>query len=99
MHRLQPARLFLETQVNLFLVPAMTPRMGPFYSRARELGTLNRATTLVVNSAWLLQRNGLRSRRQRSFAYFPARRGLKGGGARISDELSVFTIREVLGLP
>lgn len=85
--------------MNLFLVPAMTPRMGPFYSRARELGTLNRATTLVVNSAWLLQRNGLRSRRQRSFAYFPARRGLKGGGARISDELSVFTIREVLGLP
>lgn len=91
--------LLEDTQINLLLVPAMTPRMSPFYSRARALGTTNRATTLAVNSSWLLRQIGLRSRRHRAFVYLPASRALKGGGRRISDDLSVFTIREVLGLP
>jgi hypothetical protein len=95
----QLRNLLEDTQVNLLLVPAMTPRMSPFYSRARDLGTTNRATTLGVNSAWLLRQIGLSSRRHRAFAYLPAKRALKGGGRRISDDLSVFTIREVLGLP
>ena len=95
----QLRNLLEDTQVNLVLVPAMTPRMSPFYERARGLGTTNRATTLAVNSSWLLRQIGLRSRRQRAFAYLPAKRALKGGGRRISDDLSVFTIREVLGLP
>jgi hypothetical protein len=95
----QLRELFIETRVNLFLVPAMTPQVDPFYIRARELGTLNRASTLMINSSWLLQRIGPWSPRQQSFAYFPAKNGLLEGGSRISDSLSVFTIREVLGLP
>jgi len=90
--------LLEDTQVNLLLVPAMTPRMGPFFVRARDLGTTNRATTLAVNSSWLLRQIGLKSRRHRAFAYLPAKGALKAGGRRISDDLSVFTIREVLGL-
>jgi hypothetical protein len=95
----QLRQLFIETRVNLFLVPAMTPQVDPFYTRARELGTLNRASTLMINSSWLLHRIGPWLPRQQSFAYFPARDGLREGGNRISDSLSVFTIREVLGLP
>lgn len=95
----QLRNLLEDTQVNLLLVPAMTPRMSPFFVRARDLGTTNRATTLAVNSSWLLRQIGLRPRRHRAFAYLPAKGALKGGGRRISDDLSVFTIREVLGLP
>ncbi len=90
--------LFIQTRVNLFLVPAMTPRMGPFYARAREFGSFNRATTIVVNSAWLLRSLGLRSRRHRALVYVPAWKGLRGGGRPLSDHLALFTIRELLGL-
>lgn len=95
----QLRQLFIETRANFFLVPAMTPQVDPFYTRARELGTLNRASTLMINSSWLLQRSGPWSPRQQSFAYLPAKNALREGGNRISDSLSVFTIREVLGLP
>jgi len=91
--------LLVSARANLLFVPAMTPRMGPFYERARDLGTSARATTFVVNSAWLLQQIGLRSRRQRNLGYVPARKGLRGGGRPISDHLALFTIRELLGLP
>jgi len=90
--------LLVQARVNLLFVPAMTPRMGPFYSRARELGTQSRTTTFVANSAWLLKQIGLRSRRQRALAYVPARKGLRGGGQLLSDHLALFTIRELLGL-
>lgn len=95
----QLRELLVDTQANLLLVPAMTPRMAPFYSRARDLGTTNRATIVVANSAWLLRQIGLKSPRQRSFTYFPARKGLKGGGRKISDSVFLFTIREALRLP
>jgi predicted amidohydrolase len=90
--------LLVKTQTNFLAVSAMTPRMGPFYSRARELGTLARATSIVTNSAWLLRQMGLKSRRHRAFAYIPARRGLRGGGRKVSDDLALFTIRELSGL-
>lgn len=37
--------LLIETQTNFLAVSAMTTTLEPFYARARELGTLARATT------------------------------------------------------
>lgn len=93
------SKSLVEMQVNLLLVPAMSPKIGRFYRQAHELGTQARAMTVVANSVWLLRRLGLRSRRQRSLMYLPVKKGLRGGGREVSGSLSVFSIREALGLP
>jgi len=68
--------LMAECGVNLLLVPAMTARMDPFRQRARELGSLSRAASFVVNSAWLLRLLGQSEearRRRLLHVYLPAR--------------------------
>ncbi|HEX2224540.1 MAG TPA: hypothetical protein VHN15_10075 [Thermoanaerobaculia bacterium] len=87
--------LFVETQTNLFAVPAMTPKVQPFKDTASKLGTLTRGITLFVNSAWLGQQLSLED--PSTFLYVPARRGFRGGDA--SGPLFLFTIRELLSLP
>jgi len=94
--------LFVATATNFFLVPAMSPRMQPFHERARALGTSNRATSLGVNSSWLLGRLGLELGPENlHLAYVPsshvdrrAARTASPGDHRVV----VCSIRELLGL-
>jgi len=91
--------LLIDTATNLLFVPAMTPTMRRFHDQARELGDQNRATTFVVNSAWLLKSLNLPPKKvgeARALAYVPARTGLSTAGRFITDSLQVFSIRELV---
>src|SRR6185436_9201042 len=91
--------LLVDACVNLFFVPAMTPRMEPFLDRARDLGTQNRATTFAVNSSWLLQQIGVSPVLESVvLAYLPARK-LDSTLRPLSSSLYSCSIRELLGLP
>ncbi len=86
--------LLVDSRANFYLVPAMTPRMGDFRQRARDLGTLCRGSSFVVNSAWLLEQIGRLSEERLFLGYLPERRS-QGPRApqRVSKELRLFTIR------
>ncbi len=88
--------LFIESRTNLFLVPAMTPRMRDFIERARELGTHCRGTTFVINSAWLLGQVGEPEDRDLFLGYVPAKGAVSGQPVRVSEALAVFSVRELL---
>jgi hypothetical protein len=94
--------LFVATATNLFLVPAMSPRMQPFHERARALGTSNRATSLGVNSSWLLERLGLETvPANLHLTYVPSRQMDREATRTASPgdyRVVLCTIRELLGL-
>jgi hypothetical protein len=86
--------LLIDSRVNLYLVPAMTPRMGDFRRRARDLGTLCRGSSFVVNSAWLLERIGRLTEERLFLGYLPEKRSRDPRTPqRISKELRLFSIR------
>ena len=89
--------LLIDSAVNLLLVPAMTPRMEPFYQKARTLGTKAGAASFVTNSAWLLDHLGKREPENLALAYLPAHPVAKLTRDP-ADSLWVFSIRELLGL-
>jgi hypothetical protein len=90
--------LAVDSCVNLFLVPAMSPRMEPFQESARDFGTQNRAATFVVNSLWMLRQAGSITPEMQSliFAYLPARR-LEPAVRKLSEALYLCTIGELSG--
>jgi predicted amidohydrolase len=92
--------LLVEAQVNLLLIPAMTPEMRPFRERARDLGTQSRAATFVANSAWLHQQLGRTSEESGDLflAYLPTSRPPTEGRKELGGTLVVCSIRELLGL-
>lgn len=63
-----------SSRSNLFWVPTMSSSLGPFRERARELGKFCKATTVVVNSEWLLEGVGIDEAHReplRSHCYLP----------------------------
>ena len=90
--------LFVRTGTNLLFVPAMTPRLHDFQARARDLGTQTRATTFVANSSWLLKRMELGPLVNRVLSYVPAKCAPQDTGRWLSEELVLFSIREMLGV-
>jgi hypothetical protein len=91
--------LLIACAVNFCLVPAMTPEMAPFQQRAYDLGTWNRATTFVVNSAWLAKQLGKLAPEYLAHAYVPARGHREGTRQEIYEGVGLFSIRELLRLP
>ncbi len=88
--------LFIESRTNLLLVPAMTPRMKPFVESARDFGTDCRGSVFVVNSAWLLRQLGTFDEAGLYLGYVPSKGNL-GRGAKVSEDLMVFSVRVLLG--
>ncbi len=97
--------IFLESGTNLFLVPAMTPRMRDFAKRAYELGTHCRSSIFVVNSAWLFRQTRDPEGRSREpedrdlfLGYVPAKDSVPGQPSKPlePEALAVFSIYELL---
>jgi len=90
--------LLVACQVNLLLVPAMTPGMGRFPRRAREFGDRNRATTFAVNSSWLMRQLDKELADENLFvAYVPTKSKAVQPPERTSDDLRTYSIRVLLG--
>jgi hypothetical protein len=75
----------------------MSPSLKMFGERAAELGAYCRATTVVVNSEWLLEATGVEEEHReglRSLCYLPYRGGASIPLARV-DGVSSFRLFRV----
>ena len=88
--------LFVESQANWFLVPAMTPTMEPFLERAASLGTSNRAASFLVNSFWLLRKLCRLSPENLVLGYLPFKGCRRLVGTQLREDLFLFSVRETL---
>ena len=86
--------LLVETQATLLLVPTMSERTEIFEQRARELGSLCRASSFISNSAWLLRTlGGTCGTPFTAFAYLPGKKTRQR--AEGTSTWMVFTIRQL----